>query len=143
MNQPPITKEQVYNAPVALVWKALTEKDQMKEWYFDLPAFNAIPGFEFRFTGGPPDGIHYLHICVVIEVAEQKKLSYTWRYDGYEGDSLVTFELFDENGKTRLRLTHEGLETFPSGNPDFAKHNFEQGWSEILGTSLKNYTEKA
>jgi uncharacterized protein YndB with AHSA1/START domain len=142
MNHSPIIIEQVYNAPVERVWKALTDKDEMRHWYFDLADFKAEPGFEFRFTGGSPDGIQYLHICIVVEVVEHKKLSYSWRYDGYEGDSLVSFELFDENGKTRLRLTHEGLETFPASNPDFAKHNFEQGWTEIIGTSLKNFLSK-
>ncbi|HZG22986.1 MAG TPA: SRPBCC domain-containing protein, partial [Chitinophagaceae bacterium] len=65
-----------------------------------------------------------------------------WRYDGYPGESLVTFELFDEGEKTRLRLTHSGLETFPSDNPSFKKENFAAGWSEIIGTSLKDYLEK-
>lgn len=137
----PIVVEQVYNAPVSLVWKALTDREQMKQWYFDIAAFRAEPGFEFRFTGGAPDGTQYLHICVIKEVIENKRLSYSWRYDGYAGDSLVTFDLFDEAGKTRVRLTHAGLETFPA-NPDFARKNFEGGWNEIVGRSLKNFVEQ-
>jgi hypothetical protein len=49
--------------------------------------------------------------------------------------------LFDEGGKTRLKLTHEGLETFPQ-LPDFARHNFEQGWTYITGKSLPEFLEK-
>ena len=55
----------------------------------------------------------WLHLCKVIEVIPMKKLTYSWSYDGYEGNSFVTFELFSEENKTRLKLTHEGLETFP------------------------------
>jgi hypothetical protein len=45
--------------------------------------------------------------------------------------------------QTRLKLTHEGLETFPQDNPDFAKESFTAGWTEIIGTLLKQYLEKA
>lgn len=142
MNAEPIIVEHVYNAPASTVWKALTDREQMKQWYFDIAEFKAEPGFQFQFTGGAPDGIQYIHLSTVKEVIENKKLSYSWRYEGYEGDSLVTFELFEEDGKTRVRLTHEGLETFPA-NPDFARKNFEGGWSEIVGKMLKEFVEKA
>ena len=70
-----------------------------------------------------------------------KKLSYSWRYDGYPGDSLVTFELFEENDKARVKLTHEGLESF-GDKADFAKENFVAGWNEIIGKFLKEYVER-
>ncbi|HOX81679.1 MAG TPA: SRPBCC domain-containing protein [Chryseolinea sp.] len=63
-------------------------------------------------------------------------------YNGHEGNSLVTFGLFDEQSSTLLKLTHDGLETFPTNNPDSAKENFEGGWTEIIGTSLKEFLEK-
>ena len=73
----------------------------------------------------------------------QKKLTYSWRYDGYEGNSFVTFELFPEGNKTRLKLSHKGLETFPvTAHNDFAKENFMEGWTQIIGTGLKEYVEK-
>jgi uncharacterized protein YndB with AHSA1/START domain len=71
-----------------------------------------------------------------------KKLQYSWRYEEYEGNSFVTFELFPEGDKTRLKLTHEGLETFPMSNPDFDKKNFQQGWTSIIGTSLMKFVEQ-
>jgi len=141
MKTQPFVIERTYDAPVATVWKALTERDRMKQWYFNLAAFKAEVGFEFRFFGEGSQGDNYLHRCTVTAVEPQKKLAYSWRYDGFEGNSLVTFELFDEGGKTRLRLTHEGLETFPADNPDFAKENFEKGWTEIIGSGLKKYVE--
>jgi uncharacterized protein YndB with AHSA1/START domain len=136
----PIILERTFNAPVSKVWKALTDKDEMKKWYFDLAAFKAEPGFEFEFNGGPDDRV-YRHLCQIKEVIPEKKLSYTWKYDGYPGSSLLTFELFSEGNKTRLKLTHSGLETFPADNNDFARSNFNQGWNDIINTSLKNYLE--
>ena len=63
------------------------------------------------------------------DVVSGRKIAYSWKYGGNSGDSVVSFELFDEGGKTRLRLTHVGLETFaPETNPDFARGNFLAGW---------------
>ena len=77
------------------------------------------------------------------EVITGRKLKYSWRYDGYEGNSFVTFELFAEGNSTRLKLTHEGLETFPINNPDFRKENFVEGWTQLIGLSLKEFLEKS
>jgi uncharacterized protein YndB with AHSA1/START domain len=146
MKEAPVVIERTFNAPIERVWKAITDKDEMKKWYFDLPAFKPEVGFEFQFKGGKDENNLYVHVCQVTEVVPGKKLSYSWRYDGYEGNSMVTFELYDEGNKsdgyrTRLRLTHAGLETFPKNNPDFAKESFAAGWTHIVGTALKEFLE--
>ena len=57
-----------------------------------------------------------LHLSrLFFDVVDGKKLTYSWRYDGYPGNSFVTFELFGEGQKTRLKLTHEGIETLGPG----------------------------
>jgi uncharacterized protein YndB with AHSA1/START domain len=141
MKTEPVVVERTLNAPVQKVWEAITDNAKMKQWYFDLEAFKPEVGFEFRFYGGTEEN-KYLHICKITEVVPLKKLTHSWRYDGYPGDSFVTYELFREGDKTRLRLTHTGLETFPS-EPDFARTNFEMGWNHIIGKSLPEYLEKA
>jgi uncharacterized protein YndB with AHSA1/START domain len=140
METQPFVIERTYNASAEKVWQAITDRDKMQQWYFKLEEFKPEIGFEFRFSGGPPEK-SYLHICVVTEVVPGKKLTHTWRYDGYAGQSYVTWELFGEGDKTRVKLTHTGLETFPK-EPDFAKENFVMGWTQIVGTSLKEYLEK-
>jgi len=142
MKTEPFVIEQAYKATVERVWNAITDSGEMKKWYFDIPEFKPVPGFEFQFVSGPVEKRQYLHLCKVTEVVPGQKLAYTWRYDGYEGSSLVTFDLSDERGLARLKLTHEGLHTFPAGNPDFAKENFEEGWKWIIGTTLKLHVEK-
>ena len=141
MTNEPFVIERTYNASPEKVWKAITDKDQMKQWYFDLEAFKPEVGFEFQFEV-INEGRRFLHLCKITEVITGKKLKYSWRYDGYEGNSFVTFELFAEGSETRLRLTHEGLETFPVNNPDFRKENFAEGWTQLIGSSLKEFLEK-
>lgn len=138
----PFTIERTFNVPVSKVWEAITDKNKMKEWYFDLSAFKPEKGFEFQFSGGDAEGETFLHLCKITDVVFEKKLSYTWRYDGREGISEVTFELFPEGDKTRLKLTHEGIESFSGNGPSFAKESFAAGWTEIIGKLLKEYVEK-
>ena len=140
MKNEPFVIERTYNATAEKVWQAITDKNQMKQWYFDLKEFKPEVGFEFQFYGGTPEK-QWLHLCKVTEVIPMKKLAYSWRYDNYEGNSFVTFELFPEENKTRLKLTHSALETF-ADIPELRKENFAKGWTSLIGTSLNEFLEK-
>src|SRR5437763_13822716 len=121
--------ERTFNAPVARVWQALTNVDQMRQWYFELEKFKPESGFEFRFTV-EHKGVKYRHCCKVTEVIPQKRIAYTWRYEDQPGDSLVSFDLVADGNKTKLKLTHIGLETFPATS-EFAHKNFADGWRQL------------
>lgn len=134
----PFVIEQIYSAPVEKVWQALTDENKMREWYFpQLKKFEPVVGFEFVFTN---DGSPYQKEWRVTQVVERRKLAHTWVYQGYPGSSEVTFELVAEGNKTRLKLTHTGLASFPH-DPHFARHRFEGGWNQIVRSNLKNYVE--
>ena len=141
MNAEPFVIERTLNAPVGKVWKAITDRDQMEKWYFNIAEFKPEVGFEFSFMGGNEDN-RYRHLCRITEVIPNRKLQYSWRYDGFEGLSHVTFELFPEGeAATRIKLTHEGLETFPADDHNFARENFVEGWTYIIGKSIKEFVE--
>jgi uncharacterized protein YndB with AHSA1/START domain len=123
--------ERTLDAKAVRVWQALTDVEQMRQWYFDLKEFKPEIGFEFEFIV-EHEGRKYHHLCRVTEVEPERKLAYTWRYKGEVGVSLVTFELTADGSRTHLRITHEGLETFPK-TPAFARKNFEAGWNAIAG----------
>lgn len=138
----PIVVEKTVNATAERVWKAITDKEQMKHWYFDLSSFRPEVGFEFSFAGTGNKGESYIHRCKVTEVVPNRKLSYTWKYEGYPGESLVTFELIPDGNGTKVRLTHDGLGSFPADNPDFARSSFNGGWMALIGKHLPAYIER-
>ncbi len=134
-----IVVERILDAPIGRVWTALTDVNEMRQWYFNLKEFKPQIGYEFEFMV-EHEGKNYHHLCKITEVIPQKKIAYTWRYKDEPGDSLVTFEIFPDGNKTRLRLTHCGIETFPK-TPAYARKNFETGWTTIIDTELKQFVE--
>jgi uncharacterized protein YndB with AHSA1/START domain len=135
--------EETIQASAEKVWEALTNKEKMKHWYFDLSDFKAEEGFEFSFPGQGHKGEKYVHRCKIIEVIPMKKLKYSWRYETYAGYSEVTFDLFPEGEDTLVRVTHIGLDSFPSDNPDFALTSFDAGWTELITKQLPHYLRNA
>ncbi|MBK9023007.1 MAG: SRPBCC domain-containing protein [Saprospiraceae bacterium] len=141
MEHKPIIIERTFKTTPSKLWNALTDNKEMKHWYFNLEDFRAEVGFQFQFSGGPSPDKQYLHLCEVTEVIPEQKLTYSWKYKGFAGISYVSFELFPDGENTKLKLTHEGLESFPNENADFARHNFEEGWDSIINESLQKYLE--
>ncbi|PZR21399.1 MAG: SRPBCC domain-containing protein [Flavobacterium psychrophilum] len=140
MQKQPLIIERTYNAAADKVWSAITDASKMRQWYFDLEEFKPEVGFTFEFSA-ECDGLSYLHTCEVTEVVEGKKIVYSWKYRDYPGMSYVMWELFPEGEKTRLVLTHTGLETFPK-HKDFTTESFTGGWNYFLGDALKKYLEE-
>ena len=135
--------ETIFRVTVTRLWKALTDIHEMKQWYFPmLEAFLPEPGFETVFTVHN-EGQEYPHRWKITEAIPNQKLGYSWRFDGFPGDSLLSFELFEVPEGTKLRLVHSGLQSFqPKQHPQLSKDNFEAGWNQIIGTALKTYLEQ-
>jgi uncharacterized protein YndB with AHSA1/START domain len=133
--------ERTINTSVEKVWSAITEKEKISQWLFPIDAFKAEVGFEFRFIGGK-DNISYLHICKVTEVIQNQRLSYSWRYEGFPGNSLVTFELTPKGNQTHLKIIHAGLDTFPVSNPDFLNGSYIPDWANFLHALKINSEQK-
>jgi uncharacterized protein YndB with AHSA1/START domain len=137
----PFVIEMEYDIPVDKVWKAISDPGDMKQWYFDLPSFTSKVGVPAEFEMVEEPDNMYLDKCTAVEKIELKKISYAWKYEAYPGNSMVTFELSGEPDKTKLRFTHEGLETFPVSNPDMARDNIISSWRYMLDTAIKVFLE--
>lgn len=141
MKNEPVVVEEVIHADKSKVWQALTINDQLKQWYFKLEDFQARLGFEFSFAGGDGNK-QWTHLCRITEVIDESRLSYTWKYEGQEIETHVTFDLVDlGNGFTKITVIHEGLEKISTYGPEFARENFVAGWKAIIGTNLKSFLE--
>lgn len=141
-NDEPIIVEQSFNTSIDTAWKSITEIDQMRQWYFEnIPSFKPEVGFETRFNVQNQDR-NFLHQWKVTEVVSPKLIAYNWKYENYPGDSLVKFELFEENSSTKLRVTHQVLEDFPDDIPEFKRESGLEGWTFFIKKKLKEFLEK-
>lgn len=135
----PIISEHSYNTSIDLVWNALTNLEDMKQWYFDnIDAFVPELGAESTFVI-EHEGLTFTHRWKITEVIPVQKIAYDWWYTEYEGKGHVTFDLWAEADKVGLRLTNTGLDSFPAHINAFSRESGEAGWNYLLGTRLREY----
>lgn len=138
----PIVVEETYTVDRAAVWAAITDPEQMSQWYFEpIASFRPEVGFETRFTVHS-QGKDWVHLWRVTEVVPESRIAYAFDYAGYDGDASVLWELSDVAGGTRLRLTHSGSETYPGDEPAFQREKGVAGWTYFLQESLKGFLEQ-
>jgi len=137
----PIIIEADFKATIETVWKALTEIEQMQQWYFDqLVDFKAEVSFKTQFSL-QHEGRTFTHIWKVIEVIPSEKISYSWSYKEYPGNSIVTFTLKETAIGTHLHLKTIVLEDFPQNIQAFKRESGVAGWEYLIGESLRKYLE--
>jgi uncharacterized protein YndB with AHSA1/START domain len=142
-----VTKNIVIDAPPEVVFKAITDQNQLTNWFPDQAILETKVGGKMKFgfyknskRGNQECGRDrdYFHEGTITEFILNKKISYTWE-DSYEPDfprTVVTWELEKiDNDKTNLKLLHTG---FKAGEK---VKQYDGGWSHFLN-ELKKYCEK-
>ncbi|MBS1494147.1 MAG: SRPBCC domain-containing protein [Bacteroidetes bacterium] len=138
-NTEPVIKEVTIDAPVSKVWKAITEKEQIAEWLMPSNDFELKAGTTFHMTGSSK-GVEYPHICTITEIVPEKKLSYTWAVKDKLSDTLVTYELEEQDGKTKVTLTHSGWDKVTLNTVGATREDYNNGWNHVL-PGLQKYVE--
>lgn len=141
MNDPIIIEYKV-NAPLEEIWSAITDKDEMKIWYFDIPDFK-LGLFEIFNFYEPGDEKKYHHQAQILEIIPNRKLKHTWHYpDLSKGKTVVTWELQPGENEVLVKLTHDEIENLKDLGEHFSEEAFIEGWDEIIGKSLKAHLER-
>ena len=137
-----IEKKVTINAPAARVWKALTEKNELKEWMLMPTTFEPVVGKEFTFKSEPMENWDGNIYCKVVEVDVNKKLIYTWNAEFINAETLVTILISEKNETTEVTLIHTGWEKLPieSRSQRIDAHN--KGWDLRVVKNLKEVAEK-
>lgn len=137
----PIIIEHIFDSPVEVIWKALTELDQMHQWFFEnIKEFKLTAGFETQFLI-KSETRDFLHLWEIKEVMPPHKLVVNWKFEGYEGEADVIFQLSESNNKTKLRLVNKVIRSFPQDIPEFTRESCIGGWNFFIKQNLKNYID--
>lgn len=118
--QPAVRLERDLPDPPAVVWRALTEREQLREWF---PCDVIVAGGEWRVGAAisfpfPADVIEMTLSGEVLAVDEPRQLAFTW------GEETLRFELTARGDGTRLVLIDE----LPAG----AAARNAAGWDTCL-----------
>jgi uncharacterized protein YndB with AHSA1/START domain len=142
----------VFDAPVEEVWKYWTEPELVKRWWgpkiFTCPVVKidfhvggkilscmrgspapGAPVQDFWSTGTYKVIIPMKKFVVTDSFADEKGNVVPSSHYGMEGfplEMLVTFEFEEVNGKTKMTLTHSGLENVD----EKMREGMAQGWNE-------------
>ncbi|WP_435413773.1 SRPBCC family protein [Psychroserpens mesophilus] len=143
VSEPVIKVKQNFHQPVETVWKAITEIKEMRQWFFEnIPAFEPSVGFKTQFTV-TSENRQFPHLWEITEVIPLQKIVYNWRYEGYEGNSFVTFQLSEINSHlTELTLTTKVTEDFPDDIPEFKKESCVTGWNYFIKERLLEHLKE-
>lgn len=122
--------EQSYTikAPIDVVWKALTDATDIKEWTGTEAIMDDQEGTEFKLWNGDIHGKN-------ITVSENDELVQEWYSGDWKEPSTVTFTLTKLGENTKLNILHEGV-------PEDEVEEIEDGWKEYYIDPLKEYVEQ-
>jgi uncharacterized protein YndB with AHSA1/START domain len=130
-----IERDILIEAPAEVVWRTITEPDQMSQWFADQVDLVVEPGAHgymgFGDQGGP----------VVVETVDPPaRFSFRWNHprgqEPVEGNSqLVEFTLTPEGDeRTRLRVSESGHERrdWPEAEKQRYADEHQAGWADFL-----------
>lgn len=145
MSPSQIEREILIEAPVEVVWRVITEPDQIKQWFADEAELDLTVGGSGRLTFSSGDASR----IQVEAIDPPRRFAFRWVHPegvrAQPGNStLVEFTLAPEAGNTRLRVVESGLDSMDWS--DEAKAEFSEdhtrGWQECL-VRLRDYAPRA
>jgi uncharacterized protein YndB with AHSA1/START domain len=145
----PAVAENYYHAPIAEVWRALTDPKWIVQWWGDPRLYHMTrvkhelrPGgsvfYGGKFVGGVQDGREFSATGVTRIVDAPTLLEYTRLYDDgipIAEETLIRYELDERNGVTRVCVAHSGFQD------EQAREIHADGWRRVLGY-LENHFQK-
>lgn len=119
-----------------VLWKVLTSGSLMARWMMEPKGFAPVVGTKFTFQTTPAGAWDGTIHCEVLEVKENERFSYSWKggddgNDGYGSklDTIVSWQMSEVEGATRLKLVHSG---FVVPKNETAHQNLGKGWKVCM-----------
>ncbi len=110
-----IEREVQIDASPATVFEVITSPEHLKEWWPDEAVIEPVPGSKGELVfGDRSSGEANIPQVTVVEAVPSRLFSFRWTHpDGEEAEEgnslLITFELSESDGGTRLRMTETGF----------------------------------
>ncbi len=140
-----VEREILIDAAPEVVWRVITQPEQVSQWFTDDADFESRSGAEgaFTWTRDGRNGKKQADVVVPIEVVDAepfRRFAFRWNHaPGTRPDesnsALVEFSLAREEGGTRLTVVESGIDAVTAD--EAAKTHYmadhERGWEKHLG----------
>lgn len=140
--------EVVIEAPSEVVWRTVTEPEQISQWFADRIELELVPGgrgtFVFEHDDRPPT-----NAPLVVEAVEPPA-RFAFRWSQPDGETatpanslLVEFTLIREGDEqTRLRVVETDLDlvAWPAGEKERYASDHRRGWAEHTDRLVRLFT---
>lgn len=146
-----IEKRIELNAPVARVWRALTDYREFGEWFRVRLESPFVPGQEARGQILHPGYEHITWRAVIQQMEPERLFSFTWH--PYSADpsvdysneepTLIEFRLEPTATGTLLTLTESGFDRLPAHRRDEAFCMNDGGWTHQMKNIENHVTPTA
>lgn len=127
-----ITKEHEFKHPIADVWKAISEAEEISSWFIQAD-FRAEVGYKYTFTHESTK-----ITGEVLQADPVHNLVYTWIVGDTGVVTTVSWKLKETSNGTQLLLEHSGISNYPGETAVTMFNNFDGGWSSCV-TNLEKY----
>jgi uncharacterized protein YndB with AHSA1/START domain len=140
-----IVREIEIRARAAKIFAAITEPDQLTQWWGTDDTYRCTGmevdfrvGGKWRTVGRGTDGKAFAVEGEYRVIDPPRVLEYTWRHDWGDRpnnlDTIVRYELDERDGVTHLRVVHSGFVDMKS------RDDHDGGWVRVLGW-LRDFVE--
>ena len=132
-----IRKEIEINAPIETVWRYLEDQDLLAAWLMRND-FKPEVGREFRFYKQPAGNWNGILDCKLVELEAPRRMAFTWNANSIGVDTLVSIDLEEVDGGTRLILLHTNWD---GAVGDLEQHmaSHGDGWDSHLGVLQSSF----
>ena len=130
--------ERLYDTPAPVVWRALTESQLMADWLMEND-FEPRVGHCYTLRSKPNfmwDGIVRGE---VLEAVANERLRYTWKGAPNMPETVVSWEISEHGGKTRLAMSQTG---FAGLKNTLISFGLERGWRSMLDRSFPRVLDR-
>lgn len=133
MNEDSLYIERVYPASVEKVFSCFVEIDIAKQWMApgkmkcSILVMDVVPGGSYQLIMENEEGQQHIAKGEYTDVIINKRLAYTWQWEGGDGPvTEVEIDFIEEDAGCKVIFKHHGFATAE------AAKSHSEGWGSIL-----------
>jgi uncharacterized protein YndB with AHSA1/START domain len=133
----------VTKASVGEIWHALTDRDELENWWGEGVILDPKTGGKFCEPWEDDDGSRKMASGKVLAAKANKEITFTWTEKEWPktAETQVTFTISDDGKLRSLKLKHSGWEKLPEAKRAATLKDFKIGWSYHM-KELKSYLDE-